>query len=201
MHNSFTMKMHPNVFLFCFFFPPHKNKSLPPPTREQAKFCYRITSHRPHINLSAWTYKAKHEQEHIILKFNYRRCRRHTSTHAHSASITSASPALPFPFVLVDLCLAIQRRWRPWRIIKWLAALLLHIMANLKIISNSIRLTCVIYYAVLFPIKKKRKKKAPAGWWLMPRCLHACVHAGYGVNTGQMWFQPVEDLTHGGNCF
>lgn len=101
----------------------------------------------------------------------------HTRTHTRSVSITPASP--PFLFVLVDLCLAIQWRRHPRKTIKWLAALLLHIIANLKIISNSTRLTCLIYHAPLFPINKK--KKSDSDWCrgaLVHVCVHACIHAG-----------------------
>lgn len=119
-------------------------------------------------------------QEHIIGKFNYRIC----STHTHSGFITSLSPTVSF-LLLADLYFVIQWPRHPWRIIKWLRALLLLIMANLKIISNSIRLTCVIYYAVLFPIKN-------SGWirdWCRGASMHACVHAGSLLTDGMCDFR------------
>lgn len=75
---------------------------------------------------------------------------------------TCFSPRTPSPWqiqtityhaIVISLSLLLFFNGRRQGIMKWLAALLLLIMANLKIISNSKRLTCVIYYAVLFPIK------------------------------------------------
>lgn len=105
-------------------------------------------------------------------------------TRPHSTSITPATVL----FLLADSCLAIQWRQHPRTIIKWLAAALLrHIIANLKIISNSTRLTCLIYHVPLFPINKKK-----VAWMVIDARLPSCVWA-YKLASCRRWPPRMQD--------
>lgn len=136
-----------NVYSYNFF-------SLQCLHSSNTKLDQPIASKYPHMHLSLhepakpYTEYSVHRQTRII------------------GLITSLPPTF---LLLVDLYFVVQWCRHPWRIIKWLPALLLHIIANLKIISNSIRLTCVIYYAVLFPIKN-------SGWVMIDAKVPSCMY-------------------------
>ena len=137
----------------------------------------------PHMKLSPWLYI--NLQSHTCAGTYYWNVKLHT--HTHTVFITATRVFIYICFFscfLADLYFMIQWPTHLLRIIKWLRALLLLIIANLKIISNSIRLTCVIYYAVLFPIKN-------SGWIVMDAEVPPCVH----VSTRARWEQTASVIS------